>query len=349
MNPEGGYTRQYRRMWENPVFRNKQEAAVFAWMISAAQWRDARISTKFGPVDLRSGELIVAERPLSDDFGMHRNTLRALIQRLVDDGTISVFRDRCPHRAGTVVEIKNYKSYQCIETDARPVQDRSGTANETEAGPKEDRKRTKNKEVNTKKEDNTPLTPFADALPPDGGDAVQGDLNGPTKPKSKTRNRNEYPAEFERFWGAWPDDHMDRKKHAGKAGTYDAWRKACRHDDAERIIRGAQGYAESYAKLRAKGSDRADYVNGPVPWLNQKRWDGFADQAPGQPEAPPADELQWTVYLKTFAQCGKWPANKGPKPGDPGCQAPPDLVASIVPHLAPTAQIIVYPQQRIAQ
>ncbi|MBF5094023.1 hypothetical protein F1643_05535 [Azospirillum sp. INR13] len=152
MNPEGGYTRQYRRLWDNPVFRSKQEAAVFSWMLAAAQWREGRISTKYGPVRLEIGELLIAERSLAEEFGLHRNTMRNLIQRMLDDGIIALFRDRCPQNAGTIVRILNYKEYQGVDGDAGPQEDRSWTTNGTSSGPQEDRFRTKNKEGNQGKE-----------------------------------------------------------------------------------------------------------------------------------------------------------------------------------------------------
>ncbi|MGQ9370397.1 hypothetical protein [Azospirillum sp. ST 5-10] len=178
MNSDGGYTRLYRRMWDHPAFRNYAEAGVFAWMVSAAQWRDGRVGTKFGPVDLRVGELIIAERVLAEDFGLHRNTLRALIQRLVDDGTIALFRDRCPHRAGTVVRIENYAEYQGVVDGYKPQQDRSGTESRTEEGPKEDRSGTKNKEGNQGKEGNidSPLSPPEGGRSPDGEPLAEPDL-----------------------------------------------------------------------------------------------------------------------------------------------------------------------------
>jgi len=165
MNPDGGYTRSYRRMWSNPVFRTKQEAAVFAWMRDMAQWRDSRISTRFGPVDLKMGELLVAERALADDFGLHRNTVRTLLQRMVDDGMITVFRDRCPHRAGTVVHLTNYSEYQGLTDQEAARQDQKTTEKETEAGPKQDRSRTKNKEGKESKEVKDSLPSGAPAAP----------------------------------------------------------------------------------------------------------------------------------------------------------------------------------------
>lgn len=186
MSPEGGYTRQYRRMWDNPVFRTKQEAAVFAWMLAAAQWREARVSTKYGPVRLEIGELLIAERVLADDFGLHRNTMRNLIQRMVDDSMIALFRDRCPQNAGTIIRILNYKEYQNVEGDAGPQEDRSRTTSGTTSGPQEDRFRTKNKEGNQRKE-----------VKGDVGDGVRAPGTGP-----ELDPKPEAPANPSRVFGA---------------------------------------------------------------------------------------------------------------------------------------------------
>lgn len=169
MNPEGGYTRQYRRMWDNPVFRSYQEAAVFSWMKDVAQWRETTIRTKFGPVDLGVGEMLMAEREIADRFGLHRNTVRNLIQRMSDAGMITRFLDRCPHRAGTIVRIVNYVEYQYADTSEGANEDRKRTESGTEEGPKKDRSGTKNNEVNTGKEGEVERevgAPVADAPEP---------------------------------------------------------------------------------------------------------------------------------------------------------------------------------------
>lgn len=114
MSDDGGYVKSFRRKWEHPIFRSKQEAAVWAWMCDAAQWQEAKISTKFGPINLKRGELLIAERVVAEDFGLHRNTVRDLLNRMIADGMIEPFRDRCPARAGTVVKVVNYDQYQTI-------------------------------------------------------------------------------------------------------------------------------------------------------------------------------------------------------------------------------------------
>jgi DNA-binding transcriptional regulator YhcF (GntR family) len=152
-------------MWESPVFRSKQEAAVFAWMMSAAQWRNTRISTKFGPVELRTGEVLIAERELADDFGLHRNTVRALLQRMVDDGVIELFRDRCPHRAGTIARIRNYETYQGSKDASNISEDRRKTECRTAEGPKKDQTGTKNNEGKEGKEENLESSLRSDLSP----------------------------------------------------------------------------------------------------------------------------------------------------------------------------------------
>ncbi|CAH2606213.1 conserved protein of unknown function (plasmid) [Rhodovastum atsumiense] len=146
MNPEGGYTRQYRRMWRNPVFRSKTEAAIFAWMKDEAQWRRGRISTLFGPIQLEVGELLISERSLASDWDLHRNTIRSLLHRMVADGMIKVFSDRCPHRAGTIIRIVNYSIYQGLAAPQETGQDQSDDEARTEEGPKKDRSGTNTKE-----------------------------------------------------------------------------------------------------------------------------------------------------------------------------------------------------------
>jgi hypothetical protein len=138
MNGHGGFTYSFRRKWDNPVFRNKCEAGVWAWMCDVAQCGDYTQPTRFGPVHLHRGELLIAERELAEDFNLTRHALRELLQRMADDGMIDLSRDRCPQRAGTVVRISNYHAYQTRAV----VQGTTSTANPTANQPKPNRKST---------------------------------------------------------------------------------------------------------------------------------------------------------------------------------------------------------------
>lgn len=263
MNPDGGYVRLYRRLWDNPAFRTKQEAAVFAWMVSAAQWRETRISTKFGPVVLGVGEVLIAERTLADDFGLHRNTVRLLFQRLIDEGIIERFLDRTPNRAGTVVRIVNYKAYQWVEGDCADPQDRKRTADGTGAGPHEDRKRTKNKEGNTGKEGKEGISLGA-AAPTGPADTARGsrlpaDWTLPPDLAAYAASLGMTPTDIEReaenfrdYWTAAPGA---KGRKADWPATWRTWcRKSMERKNVQR--RTVQGEFTGFAALAVEQSRR---------------------------------------------------------------------------------------------
>jgi hypothetical protein len=147
-NLDGGYAIVMRRVYEHPAFRSPQEASVFIWMILQAQWRDTRYRTRWGVVDLKTGELVVAERTLDGMFGLHRNAVRALIQRMVAEGLITAFRDRCPYHAGTIFRVNKYAAYQSVRAPTEMFRNQSKTDVRTNIGPMEDPSGTKNNQGN---------------------------------------------------------------------------------------------------------------------------------------------------------------------------------------------------------
>lgn len=114
MHADGGYTKHYRRLWDNPVFRSKQEAAVLAWMISAASWQPSIVRTRFGPVTLGVGEVLASERQLANDFGLHRNSLRSLLHRMVNSRILDQVEDQLGRPVGTIFRILKYSEYQGV-------------------------------------------------------------------------------------------------------------------------------------------------------------------------------------------------------------------------------------------
>ena len=137
-NSDGGYVRLYRRMWEHPAFRTLQEASVFAWMVSTARWRSGVERSPSGPLKLMTGELIVNERQLSADFGLHRNVVRRLLRELIANSMIEVIRDQGPRSAGTKIAILNYHKYQSVDGHTAPDWDQGPGEAETAAGPRRD-------------------------------------------------------------------------------------------------------------------------------------------------------------------------------------------------------------------
>lgn len=281
-----GYTFSWRRKWEHPVFRNKQEAAVWAWMCDVAQWQDYRMPTKFGPVSLKRGELLIAERAVADDFGLHRNTLRTLLHRMVDDGMIEFKKDRCPHRAGTIVGILKYEQYQSLVRVVQDGQDRKRTEKRTEEcaeeGPKEDRSETKNNTYNTdntKKESISPLPPAGGCVSADAGpDLFAGFLPEEPKPvetKAKApRTRPLYTeAEidklFEEFMAAYPARHKPHSVKGARRSFAAALKKKV---DPKALIAGAGRYCQ---EVKNEGNYGKTFTKDACNWLAEGKWEEY--------------------------------------------------------------------------
>jgi hypothetical protein len=116
---DGGHVKSFRRKWQNKIFRDFREVAIWAWMCDTAQAEPYRMPTKYGTVELGTGELIIAERELSEKFFISRHAVRQLLDRMENDGMIVTDVNRKPHetdrkinRLGTVVRIVKYELYQ---------------------------------------------------------------------------------------------------------------------------------------------------------------------------------------------------------------------------------------------
>lgn len=107
-----GYARAHRGRWEHHLFKNKQEAAVWAWMTDTARWRAHSFQTRFGMVHLERGQVFVSQRMLAEDFGMGRQQVRRLFSDMLNAGMICENSTHSAARAGTIVTIINYERYQ---------------------------------------------------------------------------------------------------------------------------------------------------------------------------------------------------------------------------------------------
>lgn len=272
MTDAPGYVLAWRSKWEHPVFRRKQEAAVWAWMCETAQWQDYRMPTKFGPISLKRGELVIAEREVAEDFGLHRNTLRALIQRMVDEGMICLIRDRIPSRAGTIVSIVKYEQYQQVDGRTEGVQDRKRTGSEAEAGPQEDRSGTKNKQENTYKQEKE-----ESPLPPDGGVSEPSLFQHPEPEADKPKKARK--AATPRFTPSQLKPILDQFEAAYPAGdgvrVFDTANKTIARlvnnqgVDPQALVAAAVRYAQAMA---AKGRVGTQYIMKPNNWLMSGEW-----------------------------------------------------------------------------
>lgn len=181
-NLDGGYVIVLRRVWEHPAFKNEAEAAVFVWMISRAQWKPYRLRTKWGSVELGTGEILVAERDLEARFGMGRTRIRALMARMVNENLISPGSNRSPYHAGTVYRITNYETYQSVIPQYEAETEHSVTAGQTDHEPMANPSRTKKNQENQDKQGKTPASQGAKAprkpLFPASAVPAQADLLG---------------------------------------------------------------------------------------------------------------------------------------------------------------------------
>jgi hypothetical protein len=78
------------------------------------------------------------------------------------------------------------------------------------------------------------------------------------------------------------------------------------------------------------------YIPYPATWLNGQGWldepvtGGAVDglPVPPMPKIPVAEWMQWDKRLREYQRrLAEWSASWGPRPGEPGCEAPDDLPA----------------------
>lgn len=89
MNTDGGFVILYRRLWDNPVFRDRVEAAVFAWMVCAAAWRRHQVRYKGRLITLERGQLAISVRDLGNDWSWSKDRTARYIERLRSETMIA--------------------------------------------------------------------------------------------------------------------------------------------------------------------------------------------------------------------------------------------------------------------
>jgi len=91
-----------RDVWKSPVFRNGLEASLFVWMMTAAAPVPGTVTTQWGDVPLKTGEVLTSERELSKEFEMHPDAVRNLFGRMVQAGLVGRSQHQPNQQAGTV-------------------------------------------------------------------------------------------------------------------------------------------------------------------------------------------------------------------------------------------------------
>lgn len=149
-----GYARAYRKRWDHPLFKNKQEAAVWAWMTDTARFRAHEFQTRFGIVRLERGQLLLSERTIADDFGLGRQQVRRLMDSFENASMINRDSTHSASRAGTIITIVNYEHYQgdrdepqAFPTQGQPNQEPKGNPRPTQDQPtREEREKREERE-----------------------------------------------------------------------------------------------------------------------------------------------------------------------------------------------------------
>lgn len=133
---DDGFVRIYRRVTENPVFRDDVEAMAFVWMVMRAAWRPVDVRYKGSFVRLDRGQLAISVRDLGERFRGTKDWANRFLARLAD-------RDMIATASATgvnVVTICNYDKYQASSDDSatplarQPRQHRDSTATQNKEG-----------------------------------------------------------------------------------------------------------------------------------------------------------------------------------------------------------------------
>lgn len=172
-----GYARAYRRRWDHPLFKNKQEAAVWAWMTDTARFRAHEFQTRFGIVKLDRGQLLVSERTIGEEFGLGRQQVRRLMDTFENAAMINRDTTHSASRAGTIITILNYERYQGDDAD----RDEVATQGKPKVQPKGNPKPTQDqptREEREKREEGKEESPSDSSIgkPTDQGDG-EGDCS----------------------------------------------------------------------------------------------------------------------------------------------------------------------------
>lgn len=85
---DGGYVLVYRRVFEDPDFRDELEASIFVYLIAKAVWRDTTTRYKTIPVSLTRGQFAVSTRDLAARFRVSQSTIARFMGRLESGGKL---------------------------------------------------------------------------------------------------------------------------------------------------------------------------------------------------------------------------------------------------------------------
>lgn len=108
-----GFVKSHRAKWENPIFRNLLEAAIWGWMCETAAWKETRIRFNGELVTVRRGQLMTSRGFIAKGFCIGEQVIRTFLDHIESDGMIN----QQATRRGTLITICNYEKYQTNETE----------------------------------------------------------------------------------------------------------------------------------------------------------------------------------------------------------------------------------------
>lgn len=137
----GGYVLTHRRVYENPVFKNRLEASIFIWMFTQAAWQETEVRYRNRIINLERGQLAYTLRDLERDWNIPRSSGQDFLKKLKNADMI-----RTDTRTNiNVITICNYDKYQVLNDESR-------TSLGQCSGQSPDKPRTQNNEDNKIKE-----------------------------------------------------------------------------------------------------------------------------------------------------------------------------------------------------
>lgn len=149
---------------------------------------------------------------------------------------------------------------------------------------------------------------------------ITSDKSDPSKPKlSETdtepkpeKRKTPYPEAFEAFWREYPTDALMSKKAA-----FAQWQRLDpeSRDAARAAIPAFKDHCRKNPTYRPVHALR---------FLSERRFDGFIAVVPIFENT---DERGWRDRLTAFRSKAMWSPKWGPKPGDPGCKCPQQILS----------------------
>lgn len=147
--------------------------------------------------------------------------------------------------------------------------------------------------------------------------------------KKEGKEGKEYPPHSPPEGGAEDHDfhrwYAEYPKHCDMGPAERAYAAAREIADADELLAAAKAFA---ALCRARDTS-PEFIAKPHVWLQKKRWLDDEIRRP-PPVREGTENKKWRTRLQAYAERGFWIGMFGPKPGEPGCLAPDDLVAEIV-------------------